>query len=388
VHTLVSNQKMMSADTKTKLQACVRGVSEVLETPRGLTFNRLPKWALNQFSQVENITKVAGQLSGARFEILTSASQVTLRYRSIRDSAPDFNWIAGPSTVAVSCSDFEESVSHSDGDLRIWKGHEVVEVVEGVDSLAVFNLPLSQTPRIVKIWLPQNCMVEVIDLNANADWDVAPDSVQPKWIHYGSSISHCEEASGPLGVWPVAVARNLDLDVFNIGLSGSANLEHAVARTIRNLPADLISLKVGINIVNGANHTERTFGPAVHGFIDTIRDGHPTAPILVISPVCCPGHENNPGPSSDVSGKVVGQEFGPYEWIGELTLRGIRKILAEIVEARAKEDSNIFYLDGLKLFNEVEAESMPDGIHPDAAGYETIAANFLDNYPKDWFKPQ
>ena len=378
----------MSADTKSKLQACVRGVSEVFETPRGLTFNRLPKWALNQFSQVENITKVAGQLSGARFDILTSASQVTLRYRSIRDSAPDFNWIAGPSTVAVSCSGFEESISHSDGNLRIWKGNEVVEIVEGQDSLAEFNLPVSQSPRIVKIWLPQNCMVEVIDLNANANWDVAPDSVQPKWIHYGSSISHCEEASGPLGVWPVVVARKLDLDVFNIGLSGSANLEQSVARTIRDRPADLISLKVGINIVNCASYTDRTFGPAVHGFIDTIRDGHPAAPILVISPVCCPGHENNPGPSSAVTGKVVGQEFGPHEWIGELTLRGIRKILAEIVEARAKEDSNIFYLDGLKLFNEAEAESMPDGIHPDAAGYETIAANFLANYPKDWFKPQ
>ena len=61
--------------------------------------------------------------------------------------------------------------------------------------------------------------------------------------------------------------------------------------------------------------------------------------------------------------------------------------MAEIVEARAKEDPNIFYLDGLKLFNEVEAESMPDGIHPDAAGYETIAANFLANYPKAWFLP-
>ncbi len=384
----MDNQLKMSAETKAKLQDSVRGVSDIFETPRGLTFNRLPKWALNQFSQIENITKVAAQLSGARFEIFTSASQITLQYRSTRDSAPEVDWIGGPSTISVTTVDFEESISHSNGDLRIWKGIEVDEVVEGEDSLAEFNLSFSEIPRIVKVWLPQNCQIEVIDLSANADWDVAPDSGQVNWIHYGSSISHCEDASGPLGVWPVAVARKLKLDVFNLGLSGSANLEQSVARTIRDLPADLISLKIGINIVNAANHTERTFGPAVHGFIDTIREGHPTAPILVISPICCPGHENNPGPSSDVSGKVLGQEFGPHSWIGELTLCRIREILSKLVELRSKEDPNIFYMDGLNLFNEIEAESMPDGIHPDAAGYEKIANNFLANYPKDWFKPQ
>lgn len=377
----------MSDETKAKLQDSVRGVSEIFETKRGISFSRLPKWALSQFAQVEKIAKVSSNLSGARFEIITGASQITLQYRSIRDSAPDVDWICGPSTVAVTTSDYEESISHSNGDLRIWKGIEIDRVVEGEDSLAEFNLPISDTPRIVTLWLPQNCQIEVIDLSANADWGVAPDSGQLNWIHYGSSISHCEDASGPLGVWPVAVARKLKLDVFNLGLSGSANLEQSVARTIRDLPADLISLKIGINIVNGANHTATTFAPAVHGFLDTIREGHPTAPILVISPICCPGHENNPGPSSDVSGKVLGQEFGPHSWIGELTLRGIREILSNLVELRSKEDSHIFYMDGLNLLNEIEAESMPDGIHPDAAGYEKIANNFLANHPKEWFKP-
>ncbi|MFM1795430.1 MAG: hypothetical protein RLZZ340_107, partial [Actinomycetota bacterium] len=39
---------------------------------------------------------------------------------------------------------------------------------------------------------------------------------------------------------------------------------------------------------------------------------------------------------------------------------------------------------GLKLFNETEALTMPDGIHPDAAGYRTIAANFVEHVPKAW----
>ncbi|MFD9486075.1 hypothetical protein ACFWBX_19220 [Streptomyces sp. NPDC059991] len=36
--------------------------------------------------------------------------------------------------------------------------------------------------------------------------------------------------------------------------------------------------------------------PAVHGFLDTIREGHPDAPLLVVSPLLCRIHEDTPGP--------------------------------------------------------------------------------------------
>ena len=45
---------------------------------------------------------------------------------------------------------------------------------------------------------------------------------------------------------------------------------------MRDTPADLISVKLGINLVNTDLMRLRAFGPAVHGFLDTIRDGHPT----------------------------------------------------------------------------------------------------------------
>jgi lysophospholipase L1-like esterase len=81
---------------------------------------------------------------------------------------------------------------------------------------------------------------------------------------------------------------------------------------------------------------------------------------------------------------VQGQPFCRHEWIGELTLRGIREILCKLVAVRAQTDPNIHYMDGLQLFNHTEALTMPDGIHPDAAGYRTIAANFVDRVPREW----
>ena len=41
----------------------------------------------------------------------------------------------------------------------------------------------------------------------------------------------------------------------------------------------------------------RAFTPAVHGFLDTIREGHPDTPLLVVSPILCPIHEDTPGPT-------------------------------------------------------------------------------------------
>lgn len=375
----------MYSDERAKILESVRGVSLAKTTSRGLSFSRLPEHTYQQHSHAPIVAKMAERLSGARIEILTSATEVKLTYRSMRDSNPTTNWIAGPAVISLTTPFEELSIAHENGDLRVWNGDQVVEIIEGETSEAIFELAKSVEPRLVQLWLPHNCSIEVINIECNADWWPAPELGKPLWVHYGSSISHCEDAATPLGVWPVAAARALQLDLYNLGLGGCANLEQFAARTIRDLPADLISLKVGINVVNGANLTERTFGPAVHGFLDTIRDRQPNTPILVISPVCCPAHENNPGPSeTGADGKVMGQPFSRHTWIGELTLTGIRSILKEIVAQRAKTDPKLYYLNGLELFNDVEALTMPDGLHPDADGYKVIAQNFVERHPSQW----
>jgi len=67
-----------------------------------------------------------------------------------------------------------------------------------------------------------------------------------------------------------------------------------------------------------------------------------------------------------------------------VTLTSIRAILRDLVAGQALTDANIYYMDGLELFDEVEAKTMPDGIHPDAAGYRRIGANFVAKHPPAW----
>jgi hypothetical protein len=120
----------------------------------------------------------------------------------------------------------------------------------------------------------------------------------------------------------------------------------------------------------------------VHGFLDTIREGHPTAPLLVVSPIFCPIQEDTPGPivPDFADGKVSFRATGDPDdrKSGRLTLNIIRDELASIVAARADEDPNLFYLDGRSLYGEADFATapLPDQLHPDTDGHRRIGEHF------------
>lgn len=131
----------------------------------------------------------------------------------------------------------------------------------------------------------------------------------------------------------------------------------------------------------------RAFTPAVHGFLDTLREGHPTAPLLVVSSILCPIHEDTPGPTApDFStlgeGRLQFRAAGdPAERAaGKLTLGVIREELVRIVEQRAAEDPNLHYLDGRELYGEADFAELPlpDQLHPDAASHHRIGTRFAE----------
>lgn len=365
------------------IERCLRGIAEVSRGKRGLKIHRLPsKFAMHH--DVDPLTqKVADQATGARLTLRTEATHIEVVYRAILDATADGSYVSPPSTVTLTSGDLEASIADSNGDRRIWDGPIMAGIQEGANSVATFELPTVAEPRLVDIWLPHNCEIELIALRANATVEPAETEL-PRWVHYGSSISHSMEATEPTGVWPAVAARKLGLDLFNLGLAGSANIEQFAARTIAELPADLITLKLGINPVNGRNMTRRTFVPAVHSFLDTVRASHPNTPIHVISPIYCEGHEETPGPTSPgQDGKAIGTATPTHDWVQDLTLKLIREDLKIIVERRG--EANLYYLDGLELFSKADAHLMPDGLHPDAEGYRLIGerfANYLERFDR------
>jgi len=237
----------------------------------------------------------------------------------------------------------------------------------------------------VEIWLPHNETTELVGLRTNARIEPVADNGRKVWLHHGSSISHGSNADSPTSIWPALAASLGDVDLINLGFGGSALLDPFTARAMRDTPADLISLKIGINLVNTDLMRLRAFTPAVHGFLDTLREGHRTTPLLVISPIYCPIHEDTPGPGAFdlaalAAGKVSFRATGdPAERkAGKLTLTIIREELRRIVQQRATDDPHLRYLDGLELYGQPDFADLPlpDQLHPDGPAHRRIGERF------------
>ena len=177
-------------------------------------------------------------------------------------------------------------------------------------------------------------------------------------------------------------AADARVELINLGMGGSALLDPFTARTMRDIPADLISIKIGINIVNADLMRLRAFGPAVHGFLDTIREGHSLTPIVVVSAVHCPIHEDTPGPLAPdfADGTMAFKATGdPAEVAaGKLTLRVIRDELDRIVAQRSATDPNLRYVDGLDLYGPADFAEFPlaDRVHPGPEAHARMGRRF------------
>lgn len=222
------------------------------------------------------------------------------------------------------------------------------------------HISLPTGNHLVEIWLDPRHRFWLKEILATENGRIWPAVVQQKrWIHYGSSISHAQAAATPAQIWPGIVARHFNWYLTSLGFSGQCVLEPMIGRLIRDLPADLITLKLGINTHAGRLST-RTFGPCAIGLIRLIREKHPDVPLGIISPIYSPPREGVR--MTDLS----------------MTLQEMRATLTEIVTiCQASGDGQIFYLDGLKLFGPEELLWLPDQLHPNAAGQTIMADHFI-----------
>ncbi|GAB3209642.1 GDSL-like Lipase/Acylhydrolase family protein [Marinactinospora thermotolerans DSM 45154] len=361
----------------------LRGALDLEHTERGVLPHRLPSWARAQCADPQ-LAMAESQPSGVRLAFRTRATVVELDTLATKRAyvgappRPD-----GVYDLVIDGRLSDQAVVDGGNTLSIDMVTGSVEKRPGPAGTVRFA-GLPDRVKDVEVWLPHNETTELLALRTDAPVAPVPDRGRRVWLHHGSSISHGSDAASPTTTWPALAASLGSVELVNLGLGGSALLDPFTARTIRDVPADLISLKIGINIVNVDLMRLRAFTPAVHGFLDTVREGHPTTPLLVVSPIHCPTHEDTPGPGAPVftDGKVEFRAVGdPAERAaGKLTLTVIRGELARIVEQRAADDPNLYYLDGRDLYGEADFAELPlpDGLHPDAATHRRIGERFAD----------
>lgn len=344
-----------------------------------VTFWRLPKWAMDRIDDAQ-LRAMASMPAGVRIEMLTDAPSVELDVRLTMLQLDDAPLRPAVFDVVVEGEDAVRSIESTAGThVRIDQRTGAVDVAAaGPTTIRVTGLP-GRADRRVEVWLPHNAVVGLRDVRIPGRCDAVPaPSRRPVWVHHGSSISHCMGAPRPTDPWPVVVARRRGVSLLDLGFAGECLLDQFTARAIRDTVADAISLKIGVNVVNRDMMRERAFASALHGFLDTVRDGHATSPLVVATPIHCPPTETEPGPT------VIGDDRRAHPvprpavlGEGSLTVERVREVIARVVAARrAAGDGALFLLDGLALLGVGDAVRLADGTHPDAVGDRLIADRF------------
>ncbi len=360
----------------------LHGALDLEATARGLRPHRLPAWARAQNVDPQ-VAMVEAEPAGVRLALRTAATVVELETVPTRRSyagvppRPD-----GLYDVLVDGTLAGQGSVDGGDHLVLDMGTGRVDHRRGEPgTVRVDGLPAHD--KVVEVWLPHQEATELVALRTDAP--VEPVAVErPVWLHHGSSISQGSNATSPSATWPAVAAAGAGLHLVNLGLAGSALLDPFVARTLRDAPADVVSVKIGINLVNADLMRMRAFVPALHGFLDTIREGHPDAPLVVATPLYCPIHEDTPGPGA------IDLEDGTLRFLatgdpadvasGRLTLRTIRTAMTEAVRDRQASDPHLHLVDGLGLYGPADHDELPlpDRLHLDTPAHRRVGERFAD----------
>jgi lysophospholipase L1-like esterase len=225
---------------------------------------------------------------------------------------------------------------------------------------AVDDLPRGD--KLVEVWLPEYREIRLGRIVLSDGASVRPyDDARPRWVIYGSSNTQSRGAASPIHTWPAVVARRCGLNHTNVAYGGECHLDSMVARMMRGLPADLITMEIGVNIYINGTLNARAIRAALIGFVQILREGHPDTPLAVLSSFYSAHRETTPN------------SLG-------LTLPDIREVIAEAVASlRASGDANAHELNGLDLFGADMATELPDQLHPSAEGYKILGDRFAEH---------
>ena len=307
----------------------------------------------------EALRRVAAVAAGVRLGLRTNSSTITVGFRPREFTSAD-----GPVRADLSIN-----------------GEIVDTAVVGADGIATLQTGITEVAEL-EVWLPHRGTVAVDHVTVDDRAQVEASTREaPVWLAHGSSITQSRFSTSPAMSWPSQVARTLGLDLFNLGFAGECQLEPVIARMMAAMPADIISVCAGINPYTSISMSERVYRANLAGFITILRDSHPTAPILVSSPIASPKREstpNHPRVPPPFARRLLRSQRArlPVGSVGPTLIElrdATHDVAGELVNAG---DANLHVVDGRTLLSASDAEHLVDGLHPDQLGEDVIAERY------------
>lgn len=196
----------------------------------------------------------------------------------------------------------------------------------------------------VLIFFPRNEIIRDITVTLEEGSELLPPTpyrVEPPVVFYGSSITEGGCCSNHHNVYSAILSRLLDMDFVNLGFSGCAKGEIAMAEYIAGLDMSLFVYDYDHNAPNCA-HLRETHYP----FYKRFRELRPDVPILMLS-----------RPASESVYKLDNRDV----------------IIDTLLKARAAGDMNIEFIDGSTYFGADSELCFVDNVHPNDIGFYKMA---------------
>lgn len=170
-------------------------------------------------------------------------------------------------------------------------------------------------------------------------------------VYYGSSITQGGCASKPGNAYQAIVAQKIPVDFINLGFSGGAHGEQAIADYIADLPMSCFVLDYDHNDCGNPDLKARH-----SNFYHTVRDKHPDIPIIIMS--------------------------SPYaEQLKNVLISSREMVYSTYKEAKENGD-NVYFIDGFELFGEFSDCATVDGCHPNDFGFVKMAEAVINTLKK------
>lgn len=199
--------------------------------------------------------------------------------------------------------------------------------------------------RAFVLYLPRIAGIKSLKLGFTSDARLLPPlphKVAEPIIFYGSSITQGTSASRPANAYTTMLCRAVDAQEINLGFCGSCKGENAIAEAIGSLKAAALILDYDYNAPH-TEHLKKTHEP----FFKKIRMLQPDLPIIILSR--CTQMEVN--------------------------RRNI--IYRTYANALKNGDTNVYFIDGGELLQDVRESGSIDGCHPNDLGFYKIYERIL-----------
>ena len=316
------------------------GSSELYRMPPNITTGDVSPGIVNS---------LAHNTSGGAVRFATDSPLIVVR--GIIKKGHDMNHM-----TRVGSAGFDLAVNSGTPDEQLFSpAQPTISAVNGkAPVMLIARTTDNRTMRQYTLFLPLYSGVKNLEIGIKPGYRIeAPreQKIKDPILFYGSSVTQGGCASRPANNYTTMLCREVDAPQINLGFSGNAKGESAVAKAIAGLKLAAFVMDYDYNAPS-AEHLKNTH----EKFFRIIREAQPELPIIIVS-----------GPRAKYPESVRRRDI----------------VKATYDNAIAAGDKNVYFVDGLTIFGDVPRKFVTvDGTHPTDLGFYLMYKSILPTLKK------